>query len=328
MKNDKHLSILFSRFLLLLLLTSSADYTKTSSDKLIWVGESYAAFTSLVHYNDTLYCAFRNANMHADLNGIDCGSVVIIKSANGEDWEPFLTYSKTGCDLRDPQLSITPSGELMLLTEKVKYEKGKAVTRNSCISFIKNEREYTSLQDVIFDVSQNWNWIWNIEWIDNVAYGFCYAPFFGMVRSTNGINFNLIESIDLARNPSEASVIKLKKKILLAIVRTDSVASLGLYHVNKKQWQWMDCEEMIDCPKIIAAKKKNILVAGRSYKEGLNTSLYRFNKKTKKLENFFRISGAKDCSYPGLVYNKGRLYVSYYKGNGKSSNIYMTILKL
>lgn len=319
----KHKSLLFS---CVLLLTSFTFFSKQPSDKIIWKGDSHAAFTALVEYQDTLYCAFRNANMHADISGNDCGVIKIIRSGNGEKWEDYLTFTESGYDLRDPQLSVTPVGEMMLLTEKVKYENGKAITRNTCVSFIKSKRQYTPLQSVTFDVSQNWNWIWNVEWIDGVAYGFCYAPFFGMVKSSDGINYDLVDIINLQRNPSEGSIAKLNSNHYLAVVRTDGVAYLGIYDVNEGKWRWKDCDEMIACPKVINYKNK-VYVVGRSYIGGLKTSVYKFNKRNKELRCLVRLSGGKDCSYPGLVYHDGKLYVSYYKGDGSSSDIYLATIK-
>lgn len=327
MKTFKYKSVILTCALVLLELTSFALHPKKSSDKLIWKGTSHAAFTSLVQYHDTLYCAFRNANKHVDVNGMDCGVIKIIMSSKGEKWEDYLTFTESGYDLRDPQLSVTPAGEMMLLTEKVKYENGKAVTRNSCVSFIKSKRQYTPLQSVTFDVSQNWNWIWNVEWIDGVAYGFCYAPFFGMVKSSDGINYDLVDIINLQRNPSEGSIAKLNSNHYLAVVRTDGVAYLGIYDVNEGKWRWKDCDEMIACPKVINYKNK-VYIVGRSYIGGLKTSVYKFDEKTARLKNIFRITGGEDCSYPGIAEFNRRLYISFYKGNTNVSDIYVTSISL
>ena len=311
-------------FLLLLFLTSAA--IKEPSTKLIWKGDSHAAFTSLVYYKDYLYCSFRNANQHADTNAKDNGSICVIRSKDGEEWDSVLTYKDSDYDLRDPQLSVTPSGELMLLTEKVQYYEGHAKTRSTAVTFIKEDGSFTPISSIHFDAYDNWNWIWNIEWIDGVAYGFCYIPFFGLVKSVDGINYELVEKIHLDGNPSEASLVKLDKNHLLAVVRRDSLAALGIYNLTDKQWQWNDCDEIIGCPKLLKVKR-DILVVGRSYKYGLQTTLYKFNKYKQKLVPIERISGDKDCSYPGLVYKKRNLYISYHKGNAIFSDIYMTTLK-
>lgn len=310
--------------LLLIFLTSAA--IKGPSSKLIWKGDTHAAFTTLVYYNNYLYCAFRNANQHADTDGKDNGKICIIRSKDGDEWESFLTVKVSDYDLRDPQLSVTPSGELLLLTEKVQYKEGHAVNRNTAVTFIKEDCSFTPISSIHFDTYNNWNWIWNIEWIDGIAYGFCYIPFFGLVKSEDGINYELVEKIHLDGNPSEASVAKLDKNHLLAIVRRDSLAALGIYNLTDKQWRWKNCDEMIGCPKIIKAKR-NFLVVGRSYKYGLQTTLYKFSKNKQELVPIERIQGDKDCSYPGIVYKNRKLCISYHKGDAKSSNIYLTSLK-
>lgn len=315
---------LIGLLILFLLLTSAA--IKEPSTNLIWKGDSHAAFTSLVYYNNYLYCAFRNANQHADTNGKDNGCICIIRSKDGDIWESFLRFDNQEYDLRDPQLSVTPSGKLMLLTEKVQYNEGHAKTRSTAVTFIKEDGSFTPISSIHFDTYDNWNWIWNIEWIDGVAYGFCYIPFFGLVRSEDGINYELVEKIHLDGNPSEASVGKLDKNHLLAVVRRDSLAALGIYNLTEKQWQWKDCEEIIACPKILKVRR-DILVVGRSYKFGLQTTLYKYKKSKYSLDPLVRIPGGKDCSYPGFVYKNRYLFISYHKGNARTSDIYLSKIK-
>lgn len=297
------------------------------SNEIIWKGNPYAAFTSLVYYKGSYYCAFREANKHWDNTGKDCGVIKIIHTNNLKDWDEFFVFSESGYDLRDPQLSVTSDSILMLITEKVRYERGEALSRNTCVSFFVDSGGFTPLSHIVFDACQNWNWIWNVEWIDNEAVGFCYAPFFGMVKSKNGIKYELVEKLNLERNPTEASVLKINKNELLSIVRTDSVALIGVYDIGNKQWTWKNSEIVLECPKLVEVNG-TYYVVGRSYDIEKNTSLFKFNVAKQDIEKIISIPGGKDCSYPGIVYKDGKLYISYYKKNEMTSDIFLAIIQL
>lgn len=311
----------------LFIISSIGLSAKVVSNKKIWEGDKYAAFTSLVRYRGEFYCAFRNANHHADVSGKDCGVIKIIRSKNAEDWHEFLLFKESGIDLRDPQLSITPDGKLMLMTECVLYSEGYAKKRNTCVSFIRKDGSYTELKSIEFPKSQNWNWIWNIEWIDGVAYGFCYVPYFGLVKSVDGIHFDLVEKIEIEGHPTEASIGKLNKRELLSVIRMDdSNAVVGHYDLNSKKWTWNYHDERIDCPKFISAGG-NKYVVGKTYERTPQTTLFKYSKSDKKLKRYASIKGGKDCSYPGIIYAKNKFYVSYYIGDGKQSDIYLAVIR-
>ena len=80
----------------------------------IWDQATHCALTDLIRYRDAWYCAFRESNKHVyGTNGI----IRIIVSQDGLVWATAATFHEEGVDLRDPKLSITPDGRLMLLVE-------------------------------------------------------------------------------------------------------------------------------------------------------------------------------------------------------------------
>jgi hypothetical protein len=290
----------------------------------IWSGENYAAFTSLVFYNGCFYCAFRNANKHADVTGEDCGVIKIIKSKNGDEWESFLSFSEEKFDLRDPQLSITPEKKLLLIANKVHYKEGKANYRQTCSVFIDDSTKQLTLKPIGFYPNLDRNWLWNIEWIDGNAYGFIYSPYFAFTKSQDGIHYRIIERINLSDSPSEASLIKWKNKYV-AVVRRNTNSLIGIY--NKNKWEWFDSQHRVACPKLIKIKG-NLYVVGRHYGDKKQTAIFRIDMKRHILKYVFGIPCKTDCGYPGLVYKDDVLYITYYSGDGKKSDINLAKVKL
>lgn len=318
----------FTYFIILLLLFSNNAFAiEVISNNKIWEGQKYAAFTSLVFYKGYFYCAFRNANKHYDTTGEDCGIIKIIRSKDADKWVEFLTFEEKNYDLRDPQLSITPDNKIMLLAEKVQYKEGKAVYRQSCTSFINKRGKHTPLEPVHFSPEMNWNWIWNVEWIDNIAYGFTYVPYFAFVKSIDGQTYNIVQNITLSNSPTEASIIKWKDGIYSAVVRTNKNALVGFYNVNNNLWEWKDAGAMIGCPKMIIIEK-DLFILGRSYGTSKTTAIYKYDIENSLVNKIIDLGSDKDCAYPGVVFKKGVLYVSYYVGDGVKGDVYLAKIRI
>ncbi len=78
----------------------------------IYSDDNYNAFTSLLKFNGRFYCAFRSGEAH--VYGRD-GITTIISSKDGKKWKEIASLSVPGYDLRDPKLSITPNGNIMVI---------------------------------------------------------------------------------------------------------------------------------------------------------------------------------------------------------------------
>jgi hypothetical protein len=83
-----------------------------SVDK-IWDFALHNAFTDLVRYQERWFLIFRESDRCEKGSN---GMIRILESDNGISWKSVATISKKGIDLRDPKLSVTPNGRLMLLT--------------------------------------------------------------------------------------------------------------------------------------------------------------------------------------------------------------------
>jgi hypothetical protein len=79
----------------------------------IWDTAPHSAFTDLIRFKGKWLCTFREADNHA---GGQDGKIRVIVSEDGDKWKSSALLAEDGVDLRDPKISITPDGKLMLLT--------------------------------------------------------------------------------------------------------------------------------------------------------------------------------------------------------------------
>ena len=78
----------------------------------IWDDAPHSAFTDLVSFKGKLFCTFREGDGH--VHGADGRARVLVSEDGGRAWQSVAELSLDGFDLRDPKLSVTPDGRLML----------------------------------------------------------------------------------------------------------------------------------------------------------------------------------------------------------------------
>ena len=97
----------------------------------IWDQGAHNAFTDLLRFDDRWWCTFREAEEH----GPSIGTVRVITSEDGADWQSVAVLEEQEVDLRDPKLSVTPDGRLMLVMGGCVYGSGEHGTRSPRIAF-------------------------------------------------------------------------------------------------------------------------------------------------------------------------------------------------
>ncbi len=162
-------------------------------------------FPDLAFYKGYWYCSFRESTLHQNHPS---GRGRVIRSADGVKWETAALFEWNGGDVRDPRLSITADGNLMVnasiffiseqpreterhhfLTEDgtpaTQTETG-GVARQSVTWFSSNGTDWTTASA---DQSGINNWRWDVTWHGGMAYSAAYggsAPAGTLFRSRDG----------------------------------------------------------------------------------------------------------------------------------------------
>ena len=160
--------------------TSNAQIkSEDVSIRKIWSNEYHNAFTSLIWFKGSFYCSFRQGSDHA--GGVD-GVVRIIKSKDGINWTSVAMLEKKGYDLRDPKLSVTPDGKILVNMGGSVYKDRKLM---SCLShvFFSNSsgKKFSDPQPISISATAKTNrdWLWRL--LDGV--------FLLMIRWDSGTGF-------------------------------------------------------------------------------------------------------------------------------------------
>lgn len=305
----------------------------------IWDRAGHNAFTDLATFQGSLYCTFREGSGH--IPGLN-GSVRIIRSKDGMNWESVDLLEEAHVDLRDPKLAVTPDGRLMVLSGASFYHGEYRKRIESRVAFFDPSRNaFSPPQKVIFPPAlvTGFNWLWRVTWHDGWAWGFAMEMSpkgrrqFHLLRSRDGVVYEHVATPDLER-ANETTLRFLPDRTLIAMVRGAGGKQKGW--IGKAQppytdWSFTLAEIPFGGPNIIQLPDGSWLAASRGYENAVTTTdLLRASIETARFERILSLPSGGDTSYPGFVIDRerNRLLVSYYSSHEHGTAIYLATLRL
>lgn len=319
-----------SRFLLLVFSVSSclrAEPPQIVSLQRIWDHGPHNAFTDLIRYRNQWFCTFRESLGHV---GGD-GRIRILTSRDGDRWTSAALLAETGVDLRDPKLSITPDGRLMLLAGGSVYEGSTLRGRQSRVAFSSDGRRWTRPRKILAPG----DWLWRLTWHRGRAYGISYLgsgtdPRHGVLYSTaDGLRYTRITDPQVP-GVSEVTVRFLPDSTMVALARREIEPRhgwIGTSHPPYTEWQWNEIPYRLGGPNFRILPGGAMWAAGRRHlASGAVTVLARMT--TSSYEPVLTFPSSGDSSYPGLVFHDGLLWMSYYSSHEGKTSIYLAKIRL
>jgi hypothetical protein len=292
----------------------------------IWDRAPHNAFTDLIRFRDRWFCAFREGAGHVSPEA----SIRILTSTDGEVWEPAASVGPPGRDSRDPKLSITPDGRLMLVAALA--PQGPGGKHQSFVAFSDDGREWTRP----VDVGDHGVWLWRVTWHGDQAYGVGYgtgpSKLVRLYSSPDGSDFSpLVETLFDRGFPNESTLAFLPDDTALCLVRRDGEegsAQLGRSRPPYRDWTWTDLGVRIGGPDVLLLPDGRLVAGVRLYDGKVRTALCWLDPEARKLTEFLTLPSGGDCSYPGLAWHEGRLWVSYYSSHDGKTSIYLARVEL
>ena len=290
----------------------------------IW-DQGYSAFPSIVRYKDALYVSFREGESHIfDENGIAAGKTRILRSTDdGKHWKSVALLSKEGYDLRDPKLSITADGRLMVIQGGSVYVDKQLVNRIPQVSFSADGRSFTDPEPVDYPIPGGYAWFWRMTWNEGsgytVNYGEADENLLELLKTTDGKHFEKITDIALGGFPNETTVRFLpdgRMAMLVRREREDRLAYLGVSEAPFTQWTFRPLRFQIGGPEMAVLPDGSLIVGGRAYFENgePRTCLWKGNAEG-DFEVWKILPSGGDNSYPGILVEDGELKVVYYSSH-------------
>jgi hypothetical protein len=263
-----HFSITMNFFVAVLVLASPVEAEpQLVSAKRIWDKADHNAFTDLIRYNDHWLCVFREGSAHVSPDG----SLRVLKSVDGESWQPLSLVSHPTEDLRDAKISRTPNGNLLL---------------NGAGMIVDADIRYQSMSWLSKDGGKSWDqgrrigdpgyWLWRVQWQKGMAYTMGYSTErerntrkVRLYKSTDGLQYEtLISKVNLPAGAGEDTIMFQKDGTALCIFRYeagDKMARLGKSQAPYTEWTWKKLNRRIGGPNMITLPDGRIVVAARMF---------------------------------------------------------------
>jgi len=295
------------------------------SVKKIWDKGKHNAFTDLIRSQGQWWCTFREASGH----GLSIGKVRVLNSADGENWKSTALLAEKDIDLRDPKLSVMPDGRLMLIMGGIVNAKdGKYLTRAPRVAFSKGGKNWTKPKKVLSEDHWLWRATWHKGWAWSVSkLGEGRDPRRGMVyRSRDGLKWDWVSEFRLPNktwNASETTLRFLPDGTMVALTRPQWI---GTSKAPYTQWKWTKIMS-VGGPNFIRLPDGSLWASARLYgKGGRKTVLAEMT--TKSYKPVLHLPSGGDTSYPGMVWHKDLLWISYYSSHEGKTSIYLAKIKI
>lgn len=293
----------------------------------IYQDGNHNAFTTLVNFQGRFFCAFRSGERHVFGEN---GSIKVLVSSDAQQWELFEELQSAKYDLRDPKLSVTSDGRLMLLVGGSEYVEKDLISQQTHVSFLEG-RQFSPLVPVIIDaaIRTGRDWLWRVTWRDGKGYGVVYEGInksASLVETEDGVHYRLITKLDVDGRPNEATVRFLENGDMCIMQRREEGNQLGFWGISEKpylEWNWRPMKFRLGGPDVMVLDDYTILAGTRTYaEEGNRTSILAGNR-FGDFDVIFEVPSGGDCSYPAFLENGEDILMSYYSSHEGNAGIYL-----
>lgn len=314
--------VLWWGMLATLMLAAPATGAEIVSAKKIWDAAPHNAFTDLIRHHDRWLCTFREGAGHVSGDG----KLRVIASADGDKWESLALIESKDGDLRDPKISLTPAGKLMIDCA-IALKNGGDVRHRSLGYFSADGAKWDG---PVARGDENY-WLWRSTWHKGQAYIVGYPTsqprekrWARLYRSDDGRTFeSLVDQFYEEGEAGESTIRFLADETALCLLRHETAARLGTAKPPYTEWKWQTLNERIGGPNLLSLPDGRLIAAGRFHKPQAHTALAWLDRDKGTLTEFAKLPSGGDNSYPGLVLHDGRLWVSYYSSHEGKTSIYL-----
>ena len=310
------------------------------SVKKIWDRGGHNAFTDLIRFQNLFYCCFRESQAHVGGEGV----VRILSSYDALTWAPVAEIKVPGVDLRDPKLGITKDERMICFMGGSIYKGTTLVGRQPLVATSTDGKDWSPTVKALGEG----DWLWQSTWNDQEKkfYGTVYNTHpnsagpkdeaewsLKLYTSLDGKVWQLNAPWDIKGRPSEATTRVLPDGTMLALVRRDMPGSntgmIGSASAPYREWKWTALKVPLGVPNFIVLPDGKVIAGSRGFGKTPGPHMVLFSMDATSLTPILELPSSGDCSYPGMVFNDGTLYVSYYSSHeGNKASIYLAQVKI
>ncbi len=289
------------------------------------------SFTVLPRYTHKWIGVCRAGKKHA---GGDNGAVRVLVSPDGESWKSSALLVAEGLDLRDPKISVTPDGRLMLLMGVTLWKDMKA-TREICsaVSFSADGHNWTPRKQVL----SNGHWLWRVTWHKQAAFGVSKLgqgniPKQGFLwKSSDGVHYELLHKFKVPGMSETTLRFAADGKLTAMVRRTGPGGGNGWIGTSRSPyhtWTFKETDRKFGGPNFLILPNGQFWATSRLYGKGEYRRTALFEMTPESIKPVLTLPSGGDTSYAGMVWHDGLLWISYYSSHEEKPSIYLAKIRL
>lgn len=286
----------------------------------IWDEAPHNAFTDLIRFAGEWLCVFREGENHMSVDG----ALRVIASPDGRRWTARARIAAPDADLRDPKLSATPDGRLMLVAAARPREP------SACTHTLAWHSDDGASWGEPRHIGDPDFWLWRIAWRAEEAYAVGYdcrdLERIRIYRGGERDGFTPIADCTFAGGFPNESALAFHGDIAYCLLRRDGPTNSGLWGTARPPyttWRWQDLGVRIGGPQMLILPDGSVVAAVRLHDRRVRTSLCRIDPAAATFTETLVLPSGGDTSYAGLALHDGRLWISYYSSHEGKTAIYL-----
>jgi len=290
----------------------------------IWDNSPHNVFTDLIKFNGTYYCSYSeeySSSMDAEKS---MGSIRIIRSKTGKNWESVDLIQKKGMKLCNPRLSITPDRQIMIVMD------GSA---SPLVSFsdkkgdVFSDPEAVNIDTAIISGKKR---LWKVTWFRGTGYALFYKSDskndkISLLKTIDGKNFEKVTKIEVDGLFDESTLRFDQNGTMYAIINNadnEKIVTVGTSDWPYTKWSYRKVKESPEKFNYTIINKNIVMVATGMSNPELHTGILTVTKKG-YLEEILKLPLVKDVCYPGILKEPGKLLVTCCSTHEGKSAIYL-----
>jgi hypothetical protein len=286
-----------------------------------------AFYGDIIAWHGTMLVTFRDSNTHEGPGG----KVAVLESRDeGATWRRTATLEKPEFSLFDPHFCALADGRLAL-HGGIRDNAGRHW--RSYVAFSNDGIKWMEPR-AILDQDQ---WLWRLTaHQDGSAYGIVYGcppgkKFSQLLRTKDAVQFEPVTSLLTADYPNEATIRFAPDETACIVHRVEERSGHALLGVGRppyRDWKWMDLGRFVGGPNLLLLPSGKWLVGGRCVEKPVRLQLGTVDITAGKYQPLLDLPSGGDCSYPGFLLHKGKLWVTYYSSHEGPTSVYLAELTL
>jgi len=293
----------------------------------LWDQAPHSAFTDLTRHKGRWLCTFREGESHA----LTVGKVRVLASDDGETWTSVGLLAVDGIDLRDPKLCPGPGGTLDLVMGASPIVDGQSVGRSTWMVRSADGLSWGAPSPV----TPEGDWLWRVDRHRGTSYGVSYRLprrrhwTVHLMASRDGLWYRDRAELAVGGLPNEATV-RFRGNQAIALVRREArtrLAWIGTAEPPYRQWSWHRTRERVGGPNFLVLPDGTMVAATRIWRDK-QPRVAVCTLTDKSLTPVIELPSGGDCGYPGMVWHRGVLWLSYYSSHEGSSRIYLARVRV